>query len=369
MENIQANATETSNDKEMGELDGSRLKPIELDKEEEILDYDENYGPIEELGKSIKLMNLAQQMQVALQNLPILSGHESHSEITRYFKKFEALTMGWDSEKRSTLLSLKVSGHAQLIYDSQPDLIQNNYNKMKQILLSKLTHTNATQSSASHELMTGIPRKHYESILDFSQRVERLVRAAVDPGCPESYVLDQCKQYFLHYLNELSIIQTLTIQKSFTDFHTLVKHAISLKDSVDSLNQRRYRPVENFSISRTPPPFRTNYFGNRAANVPQNVRSMNSLITTNDFGDPIGTFQNRSPRFNANYLRNTNFQSNSRPPFAFHSNPRSRLAQNGHNQGNRRNPTGPAKSHAAMIGEVDPQNIGISAENSNFEPV
>lgn len=124
---------------------------------------------MEPLFEKLSLVSEGQTMAYALSYLKNLTGGESSGEIKRYFVQLEAVAGSLSGKSRANLVALKVQGRARLIFESQPVEVQREYEKIKSILMSKLTDSNAAKISAQNTLMNGVPRKNGESILDFSQ--------------------------------------------------------------------------------------------------------------------------------------------------------------------------------------------------------
>uniref|UniRef100_A0A914DDY5 Uncharacterized protein n=1 Tax=Acrobeloides nanus TaxID=290746 RepID=A0A914DDY5_9BILA len=191
--------------------------------------------------------------------------------------------------------------------------------------------------------MNGIPRKYNESILEFSQRVEKLVRASVSSSVPESHIVDECKGYFLKFLNEPEISRMLTMARSELDFHTMVVKAISLKETA---GENHFRSRENSSASR--PIFRPHFIGSRFQNGRDNPVNSHAAIQYDDVVDPV----------NPNALHTTNFV---RPPFR---NGNANFQSNGYGNGfranfnaNNRNPNGfRGRNFAGQYAKRDQQN-------------
>ncbi|KAH7676066.1 hypothetical protein AAVH_42025 [Aphelenchoides avenae] len=170
---------------------------------------------IGEMGKAF--ISLAQQL----------------SDLQRSNREFELMTCGWSEQERVEALNVKLEDRARLTLSSMPPHLQSVYSAVKAEILERLANDESKRVTKLSELMTGKVRKPSEPILDFGERVLKLVRDACDPSVPSRQVDEMAKAYFLTYVNDKDLIASLTEKQDSLEFRYLVDHAAALRANLD----------------------------------------------------------------------------------------------------------------------------------------
>jgi hypothetical protein len=200
---------------------------------------------IGQLLKQIHDDSVQTQFMQASALLKPLQGNEGRTQAEAYFRHFEAMTNGWDAEKRACLLAIHLEGHAKLAFEALSDRDKLQYEMIKGRVLQGSANSQSFRAIAQNEIFDGMQRQPGESLMDFGLRVLRTVRDSVLPGTSERTVEDLAIGHFLRYVEDPGIHSALAVQRHELSFHQMLDKAVMLKAMSDAARYGQARPMQH----------------------------------------------------------------------------------------------------------------------------
>lgn len=189
------------------------------------------------------------QLQTSLQKL---SGTEGRSKVKAYFDSFEAVTVGWSSERRAILLSTKLVGQARVIFDGLPDCYQHDYFRIKSAISQNNTSIGYLRVSAQNQLLAGLTPNSNENLREFGMRVLGIVRDSLKAETPESSVEDLAVSIFLKGIKDRTIYTSIALLRDSVNYYELIDKAASLQNA-DKVYQSTHFRRWNTNDTQTNP--------------------------------------------------------------------------------------------------------------------
>jgi hypothetical protein len=150
----------------------------------------------------------------AITILPKLYGDKGRSQISAYFRNFEAITYSWSSLRRATLLSTRLEGSARLLFEAATEEAQQDYESLKEAITLGNANTTSLRTLAQNQLMEGLKPGRNESIMEYGRRDLRVTRDSFLPNTPEEVIEDQAMGHFLKHIGDINIMNHLAWNRS-----------------------------------------------------------------------------------------------------------------------------------------------------------